>query len=106
MLQVAYKVAVSTVIKYYYAGDVCIAMRTGETLAYLLGDHVGSTSVTVNSNGARQGEMWYKPWGEPRGVPYGTTPTDYRYTGQREESDLNLYWLGFRMYDPRLGRFI
>lgn len=40
------------------------------------------------------------------GTPFGTTPTPYKFTGQREERDLGLYWIGFRMYDPLLGRWL
>jgi RHS repeat-associated protein len=36
----------------------------------------------------------------------GTTPTTFRYTGQREESGLGLYYYGARWYDPALGHFI
>jgi len=38
--------------RYYYAGGQRVAVRTGSsTLNYLLGDHLGSTSVTTDSNG-------------------------------------------------------
>lgn len=48
----------------------------------------------------------YKPWGEKR-YPTGASglPTTYRYTGQRQESYINLYWYGSRWYDDSLGRF-
>jgi hypothetical protein len=59
-------------------------MRKAGAVSYLFGDHLGSTSVTTSASGARTGELWYKPWGESRGTPYGTTPTTYRFTGQRE----------------------
>jgi RHS repeat-associated protein len=36
----------------------------------------------------------------------GTTPTDFRYTGQRLEDYINLYWYNSRWYDPALGRFL
>ena len=36
----------------------------------------------------------------------GTTPTTYRYTGQRSEATIGLYYYGARWYDPALGRFI
>ena len=45
--------------------------------------------------------------GEGRGPPRsGTTPTTYRYTGQRWEAGLGLYFYRARWYDPALGRFI
>jgi YD repeat-containing protein len=83
--------------KYYYAGATRVAMRTGSTtdpianLSYLLGDHLGSTSVTANNVGVRVGELLYKPWGENR-YTYGVTPTSLRFTGQREEAYINSYW--------------
>ena len=44
--------------------------------------------------------------GEGRGPPRsGTTPTTYRYTGQRWEAGLGLYFYRARWYDPALGRF-
>jgi RHS repeat-associated protein len=49
--------------------------------------------------------MRYLPWGETR-FTSGTTPTSYRYTGQRAERGLGLYDYKARFYDPSLGRFI
>jgi RHS repeat-associated protein len=51
------------------------------------------------------GELRYKAWGETR-YTWGTTPTTLRYTGQREDSYINLYWYGSRWFDDALGRFI
>jgi len=55
----------STVIKYYYAGSQRVAMRKGNpgTLSFLLGDHLGSTSVTADSAGGKVAELRYPPWG-------------------------------------------
>jgi len=47
----------------------------------------------------------YTAFGETR-YATGITPTDYRYTGQREEAELGLYFYNARWYDPALGRFI
>jgi hypothetical protein len=41
-------------------------MAEGSTISYLLGDHLGSTSLTLNSSGTRVAELRYKPWGEIR----------------------------------------
>jgi hypothetical protein len=43
---------------YYYAGSQRIAMRQGTTLRFLLGDHLGSTALTVSSTGAKVGEFY------------------------------------------------
>jgi len=101
------------VTKYYYAGGQRIAMRTGSALTYLLGDHLGSTSITTDSAGVKISELRYKPWGE---VHYSwtntpvTTPSytlsKYTFTGQYSDSYINLLDYGSRRYDPELGRFI
>jgi hypothetical protein len=48
-----YEVKNSVVTKYYFAGTTRLAVRTGGTLSYLLGDHIGSSSVTTDANGAK-----------------------------------------------------
>ncbi len=63
----------STTKKYYYAGGQRVAMRDNSTLYYLLGDHLGSTSVTANSNGTLYSSQRYDPWGGTR-YTAGTTP--------------------------------
>jgi RHS repeat-associated protein len=95
----------STATSYYYAGSVRVAMRQGSTLSYLFADHLGSTSVVANSSGSKTAEVRYKAWGEDR-YTSGTVPSGYRFTGQRNEATLGLYYYGARWYDASLGRFI
>ncbi len=99
--------SMGTMKKYYYAGSQRVAVQNGMLAPpnYLLGDHLGSTSVTTNSAGNLVAEMLYKPFGEVR-YTSGTTPTQYTYTGQYSDSYINLYWYGSRWYDPVLGRWI
>ncbi|HNT23827.1 MAG TPA: RHS repeat-associated core domain-containing protein [Anaerolineales bacterium] len=52
-----------------------------------------------------EGGTLYAPWGRQR-YASGTTPTAYRFTGQREESSIGIYFYGARFYDPQLGRWI
>jgi RHS repeat-associated protein len=100
-----YEVTDGTVTKYYFTGATRIAMRKGGTLSYLLGDHLGSTSLTTDSTGNLVSELRYKPWGETR-YAGGTTATKYQYTSQYSyESDFGLYFYQSRFYDPSLGRF-
>ena len=96
----------STMKKYYYAGGTRVAMRTGSsTINYLLGDHLGSTAITTNSSGVKSAEIRYYPWGTTR-YTSGTTPTTFKFTGQRLESGIGLYYYGARCYDPSAGRFV
>jgi RHS repeat-associated protein len=89
---------------YYYAGGERIAMRDNGTVKYLLSDHLGSNAVVADTSGVRTSEVRYKAWGEDR-YSYGTSPTSYRYTGQRVEQSIGLYFYGARWYDSALGRF-
>jgi RHS repeat-associated protein len=90
---------------YYFAGAQRVAMRTGGGVEFLLGDHLGSTAITATTTGSKLAELRYYPWGGVR-YTYGTTPTDYRFTGQQELSSIGLYNYGARFYDPQLGRFV
>ena len=94
----------TTVTKYYFAGATRLAVRTNGTLSYLLGDHLGSSSVTTNANGVKTASALYKAFGETR-YSSGALGTDYKFTGQREQAELGLYFYGARWFDPSLGRF-
>jgi len=65
---------------------------------------LGSTALTTTAGGVKTGEVLYKPWGETR-FSTGTTPTTWRFTGQREDATIGLYFYNARYYDPALGRF-
>lgn len=85
-------------------------------LLYLLGDHLGSTSLSVSASSGEVIETRYKPWGEVRyTTPNKTLPTRYTFTGQYsyiadDATDLGnagfgLMFYNARWYDPYLGRF-
>ena len=97
---------------YYYAGGTRIALRTGTassgTVNYLLTDHLGSTSLTLDSAGGRLNpntELRYYPYGAPR---YDTNNhlTSFDFTGQRKDSGSGLLFYNARWYDPVAGRFL
>ncbi|MEP7137928.1 MAG: hypothetical protein ABI904_23620 [Chloroflexota bacterium] len=101
------------VTKYYYAGSQRIAtlapgasagVRTGGTLYFILGDHLGSTSLITFANGNGAAETRYKAWGEVR-YSSGNTPTKYQYTGQYSyASDFGLMFYNSRWYDSYLPK--
>ncbi|MFZ1265329.1 MAG: RHS repeat-associated core domain-containing protein, partial [Anaerolineae bacterium] len=101
----------ATMKKYYYAGAVRVAMRTGVspgTVNYLLSDHLGSQALTLTSAGARLNtntELRYMPYGAAR-YTAGTTPTSYNFTGQRKDGGSGLLFYNARWYDPAVGRFL
>jgi RHS repeat-associated protein len=69
-------------------------LRSGGARSWLLNDHLGGTAAV--------GEVRYRAFGVTR-FTSGTTPTSYRFTGQREEAALGLYDYNVRWYDPALG---
>ncbi|HBA92108.1 MAG TPA: hypothetical protein DCZ08_10310, partial [Anaerolineaceae bacterium] len=90
--------------KYYFAGANRIAMRENGTLTWLISDQLGSTSVTANASGNLLSSLRYTAFGEVRAAS-GTTSTDYRYTGQRNEAEIGLYYYVARFYDPYLNHW-
>jgi RHS repeat-associated protein len=96
------------------SGGTRLAIRKGETLSYLLADHIGSTSLTTDASGVRTSELRYKAFGETR-FSYGTMPTEYQFTGQYAYTDdpstlgvtegFGLMYFNARWMDPSLGRF-
>jgi len=77
-----------------------VAKRTpAAQVSYIHGDHL--TSAT-NTTGASSTSQRYYPYGTQRGG--GAVDTPYRFTGQREESTIGLYYYNARWYDPSVGR--
>jgi RHS repeat-associated protein len=88
--------------KHYLLGQQRIAQRdacNGATTVFFYNDLLGSTAATSAGEGTR-----YWPYGDMRSGSLNST--DYRFTGQRNESSINLYLMGVRWYDPYLGRWI
>jgi len=73
--------------------------------SWLLGDHLGSTSMVTDASGVIVSELRYSAFGETR-YQNGTLTTDYLYTGQRQETEIGLYYYVARWYDPAIGRFV
>jgi len=93
------------VTKYYAFNGQRVAMREGDVVYYLHGDHLGSTSVASSDSGALHSRQGYYPYGEVR-YATGELPTEFGFTGQRNESTIGLYDYHARWYNPSLGRFI
>jgi len=96
--------------RYYHFNGQRVAMRQlvegqADVVYWLVGDHLGTTSVVLNSDGSLQSEARHYPYGEERWRS-GTLPTDYRFTGQREHGYIKLTIMGARWYDPALARWI
>lgn len=90
-------------------GRMTIAVRTvqgtTDTLNWILGDHLGSTSVTANEDGSWNSTLKYTAFGEVR-YNSGITPTEYRFTNQLEQIEIGLYYYGARWYDSVSAHFV
>jgi RHS repeat-associated protein len=60
---------------------------------------------TADASGNREAELRYLAFGDTR-YTWGDTPTSARFTGQREDDTIGLYFYNARYYDPSLGRFV
>jgi RHS repeat-associated protein len=74
---------------------------------YYHGDHLGSTSVITDRNGALVWHYEYFAFGKEKytNAACSFSPSN-RYTGQILDDDTGLYYYNARYYDPELGRFI
>jgi len=87
-------------------------VRKAGELFYILGDHLGSTSIVTDANGTKVSEiryraasLWDKAWGEVR-YESGASPTEYTYTGQYSyTADFGLMFYNARWYDPGISHF-
>ena len=96
----------TTFNKYYYFGAQRVAAKIAGTLFYFQGDHLGSSSLVMTSGGALNTRQTYFPYGAQRTTEGSALPTDYTFTGQKNDASTDLMFYGSRYYDPALGRFI
>jgi hypothetical protein len=66
-------------------------------LTWLVGDHLGSGTASLDAACGTKTFQRYTPWGSPRGTP--TLLTTSQFTGQRMESSMDLMCHGSRWYD-------
>jgi RHS repeat-associated protein len=70
-----------------------------------MGDHLGSTSLVVNTSGAQAARRSYLPFGA-QWAASGSLPTDFGFTGQREADEIGLYYYVARWLDPEIAHFV
>jgi hypothetical protein len=66
-------VTTGQVTKYYFFGSQRIAMRKAGVVQYVLGDHLSSTTLVLDQNGAKVDEIRYRE--ASRSVAEWITPT-------------------------------
>ncbi|MEO7573632.1 MAG: RHS repeat-associated core domain-containing protein, partial [Acidimicrobiales bacterium] len=97
-----------TARRYYTLGSTQMAVRDSAgsgSLNYLLGDQLGSTTVSVNAAGGTPVVQRYLPYGASRSTTGGSAVTDRGWIGQTKDTSTGLQYLNARYYDPSIGRF-
>ena len=94
---------VTTVVSYYTFGSMRVAVKRGNTLYHLHGDHLSSTSLTTRGSSTTASRAYYA-YGAERSAT-GDLRTDRTFTGQKRDATGLMYY-NARYYDPALGTFI
>ena len=94
---------VTTVVSYYTFGSMRVAVKRGNTLYHLHGDHLGSTSLTTAGSAVEASRTYYA-YGSERAAT-GDLQTDRTFTGQKSDATGLMYY-NARYYDPGLGTFV
>ncbi len=93
-------------VKSMFLGSLRIAeSRSDGDLKFLHTDHLNSTNVVTDADGEQVKLYEYKPYGQTQ-VSRGDADVNYKFTGQEEDGESNLYYYHARYYDPEIGRFI
>ena len=88
---------------YYYSSGALVARKNNDgQLYFLYPDHLGSTVLITDNNGAVIAQQDYDPFGELS----GTSNDRHGYTGHELDSETNNIYMKARFYDPTIGKFI
>ncbi len=92
-----------TSISYAYGLSLISQCTDGDDILYFASDGQGSTRMLLDGNTVAA-SFDYDGYGNLLNSTNSTT-SNYRYTGQQWDPDLQQYYLRARYYDPKLGRF-
>ncbi|MBF0618719.1 MAG: VCBS repeat-containing protein [Candidatus Omnitrophica bacterium] len=92
-----------------FLGSSRVATYDGTKVRWLIGDHLGSTSIVLDETSTMTEKIEYTPWGEVKSYDkYGTGPevAQFYFTGKKLDDETGLFYFGARYYNPKLGRFL
>lgn len=97
--------------RFYTANAQVVAVRTGETgtntVSFLAGDAHGTSSLAVDASSQAISKRYTTPFGAPRGTTVGGEWLDDKgFLGKPADDATGLTYVGARMYDPLIGRFL
>jgi RHS repeat-associated protein len=85
-----------------------VGQGEGKTVAYYHGDHLGSSNIITDANGAQVQYCEYTPYGtfarNELANPQTGKPVNHYFTG-KELDNTGLYFYAWRYYDPTIGRY-
>ena len=98
--------SVERTVKHIFAGSnrICTVDSGLSTVNYYHGDHLGSSNIITDQNGAQVQYCEYTPYGT-LARNEGADLVKHKFTG-KELDNTGLYFYGARYYDPTIGRFI
>src|SRR5690606_35168562 len=91
--------------RYYPAGDAT-ALRTETGLSWIVDDHHGTASMTVDSTTQAVTRRYTKPFGESRGPTPHAWPDDKGFLGKPADTATGLTHIGAREYVAATARFL
>ncbi|SDN04401.1 HYD1 signature containing ADP-ribosyltransferase family protein [Allokutzneria albata] len=92
--------------RYYSHGGKAVAVRgSNGGVSFLLGDHHGTSTTSVDARGLAVARRYFDAFGAPRGAQPSAWPDDKGFVGGTRDAS-GLTHLGARLYDPAVGRFI
>lgn len=100
----------TTVFVYDAAGQLAMEFgpAAGAEVQYLTADHLGSTRLVTDKNGAEVKRVDYLPFGEEYpavGYPSATEKTLVKFTGKERDAETGLDYFGARYMSAAQGRF-
>jgi RHS repeat-associated protein len=92
-------------VKYYFVGSIIVA-RQDETGKYWYhSDRLGSVQIMTDINGQKVNSYEFAAFGWTL-ENSGSAANSIGFTGQINDLEIGLIYMGARYYDPLLGRFI
>ncbi|PBC71062.1 RHS repeat-associated protein [Streptomyces sp. TLI_235] len=92
--------------RYYGFLGKTVAVRSHGQLSYLLSDHQGTATTSVDAATQAVTRRKSTTFGAPRGTAPATWPGRQSFVGGTTDPDTGLTHLGAREYDPATGRFL
>lgn len=86
--------------------DQVLAQETGNSVSWMLTDHLGTIRDLVNNAGSVVNHLTYDSFGKVLTSTPGGIDTRYKFTGRELDAETGLHYYRARYFDANTGRFI